>query len=57
MMSLTVLEVLENAQYNLERGVTPIQKDIGLKQLGNAIKQLEEDGNADAEYEVSDERN
>ena len=39
-MSLTIIEVLENAEYNLKRDVLPIRK-IGLDQLRNAIDLLE----------------
>lgn len=51
-MSLSVLEVLENAEFNLKSKV-PVQRDIGLDQLSNAIKLLdmgveaEEDANLD----------
>jgi len=43
---ISVLEVLENALYNLTNGVLPIQKEMGISQLRNAINQL--DKNADA---------
>lgn len=49
-MSLSVLEVLENAKYNLENGVMPFQKDMAIEQLSNAIKQLEENSDANAEF-------
>ena len=39
-MSLTILEVLECAEYNLSNQKIPMQKDMGLRQLRNAIKLL-----------------
>ena len=48
-MSLTILEVLENAEYNLKESSLDFQKKLGLKQLSNAIillnkgKDLEDD--------------
>lgn len=49
-MSLSVLEVLQNAEYNLKNGVMSMQKDIAISQLSNAILQLEENSNADAKF-------
>ena len=49
-MSLTILEVLENAEYNLKNGINPMSKDLAIEQLSNAIAQLEEDSDANAEY-------
>lgn len=45
-MALTVLEVLQNAEYNLKNGTLPFQKELAVEQLSNAIKQLEDDGDA-----------
>lgn len=49
-MSLSVLEVLKNAQYNLSKGFMQVQKDMGLNQLENAINQLEENPDANADF-------
>jgi len=38
-MSLTILEVLENAEYNL-RGKMKFQRSLGLEQLCSAIDQI-----------------
>ena len=37
---LSILEVLENAQYNLKAKM-PFQHEMGLEQLGNAIDLLQ----------------
>jgi len=47
---MTVLEVLENAHYNLVDGNMGMQREIGKQQLSNAIEQLNEDSDADKEY-------
>ncbi len=49
-MSITVLEVLKNAEYNLINGSIPIQRSLAIQQLSNAILQLEEDSDADNEF-------
>lgn len=41
-MSLTILEVLQNAEYNLKNGTMVFQKELGLKQLSNAIYLMDE---------------
>ena len=41
-MSLSILEVLQNAEFNLKNGTVPTQKSIGLDQLSNAIYLLSE---------------
>ena len=41
-MSLTILEVLQNAEYNFKNGKLPFQKDLAIKQLSNAIFLLDE---------------
>ena len=49
-MTLTVIEVLENAQYNLKSAFV-FQRKLGLEQLENAVDQLnEEDSDANADY-------
>lgn len=40
-MSLTILEVLENAKYNLDGQMPQIQVPLAKEQLANAIKCLE----------------
>jgi hypothetical protein len=48
-MSLTILEVLENADYNLQKAQIPMQIEMGKSQLHNALillnkgKTLEDD--------------
>jgi thiamine pyrophosphokinase len=49
-MSLLVIEVLKNAKYNLKNGVMPFQKQLAIEQLSNAIKQLEINPDANAEF-------
>lgn len=39
-MSLTILEVLENADYNLQEARLPMQIDIAKDQLHNALNLL-----------------
>ena len=41
-MSVTILEVLQNAEYNLKNAVMPMQLKIGIDQLSNAIYLLVE---------------
>ena len=48
---ITVLEVLENALHNLENGVLPVQRVMGIEQLKNAIAQLEDNPDADADFQ------
>ena len=40
-MSLTILEVLENAEYNL-KGKIPAQQEMGIRQLSNALYLINE---------------
>jgi hypothetical protein len=49
-MSLSVLEVLENAKHNLTEARIGFQLAIGKEQLCNAIKQLEKNPDASAEF-------
>ena len=49
-MSLSVLDVLRNAEYNLVNGVMPIQIDLAIEQLKNAIKQLDKNPDANELY-------
>jgi len=37
-MSLSILEVLENADYNLQNARLPMQIDLAKRQLNNALK-------------------
>ena len=41
-MSLSILEVLENAKFNLQPNTPGFQKTLGLEQLSNAIYLLDE---------------
>ena len=50
-MSLTVYEVLENVEFNLSNGVLPFQRELALNQLQNALRQLEENPDANALFE------
>lgn len=57
-MSLSVLDVLRNAEMNLRPDCPQCIKDIGVSQLSNAIKQLDQNSDADKEFieeEDSDE--
>ena len=47
---ISVLEVLENALYNLKNGTLPMQKAMGISQLENAISQLEGNPDVDADF-------
>jgi hypothetical protein len=49
-MFLSVLEVLENAKYNLTEARIGFRLAIGADQLRNAIKQLEKNPDASAEF-------
>jgi len=49
-MSLTVIEVLQGALYNVENNL-PFAKPIAVAQLKNAIAQLERDPNASADFD------
>jgi hypothetical protein len=50
-MSLTLLEELTTAQYNLTIGAIPIQKDIGAEQLNNVIILLKKGYSLDDDIE------
>ena len=49
-MSLSVLEVLANAEHNLTNARIGFQLAIGAEQLRNAIKKLEKNPDASAEF-------
>ena len=49
-MSLSVLEVLQNAEYSLKNGVLPFQKELAVEQLTNAINQLSANSDADEDF-------
>ena len=51
-MSLTILEVLRNAEYNLKHAVHPAQAKMGMDQLSNAIFLLD-----DLDKDILDEFN
>lgn len=40
-MSVTLIEVLENAHHNLSKPIHQVQRDMGLDQLRNAIDLLD----------------
>lgn len=48
---MTILEVLQNARYNLCEGKIPFQIEIGKQQLNNAMDQLESGKSLDDEFE------
>ena len=50
-MSISILEVLANAQHNLKPGSMPFQKTIGMEQLSNAITLLENGKTADDDFD------
>jgi rRNA maturation endonuclease Nob1 len=41
-MSLTILEVLENADYNLQNAKMQMQIELAKSQLHNALKKIDE---------------
>lgn len=41
-MSLTILDVLRNAEYNLKNGQLPMQKEMATRQLSNALYLINE---------------
>lgn len=47
---ICVLDVLRNAEMNLRPDCPQCIKDIGVSQLSNVIKQLEQDSDADKEF-------
>lgn len=53
-MSLTIMEVLYNAQFNLKAGALEIQHTIGRNQLDNAIKLLEKGKKLDDDFNEDD---
>lgn len=48
----TILEALENARYNLKNATAPIQREIGINQLDNAIYLLEKGYDAFVDIET-----
>lgn len=54
-MSLTIYEVLLNAQYNICEANIPFQIAIGKEQLNNAIKQIEEGKGLNDKFEEADD--
>ena len=50
-MSVTILEVLENAKYNLNGTVPEIQLPLAKQQLKNAIKALENGYDIDDDFD------
>ena len=53
-MSITILEVLEGAEYNLKNATIQIQKKMGLSQLHNAIKLLSFGKSPDDDFNEED---
>ena len=53
-MSISIIEVLENAKHNLSPGTMPFQKTMGLEQLSNAITLLEKGKNVDDDFDEDD---
>lgn len=50
-MSLTILEVLENARYNMGGQVPQVQLPLAKEQLENAIKALENGYSPDDDFD------
>lgn len=50
-MSLTILEVLENADYNLQNARLQLQIDMAKEQLHNALELLNEGKTLEDEFE------
>lgn len=50
-MSLTILEVLQNADYNLQNTKLDIQIDMAKEQLHNALKEIEKGKSLDDVFE------
>jgi len=50
-MSVTIMEALQNAQYNLVKGEHPFQRAIGCEQLNNAVILLEKGYSLSTEVE------
>jgi len=55
-MSLTIYEVLLNAQYNICEAKMPFQIEIGKQQLNNVIEQIENGKTLDDEFEKEQDR-
>ena len=53
-MTLSILEVLENAKHNLGPRVMPFQRTIGMEQLSNAIELLFNGKLPDDEFDEKD---
>lgn len=49
-MSLRVYEVLENALYNVQSPIS-IQREMGIEQLRNALRQLEHNSDASEKFD------
>lgn len=50
-MALTVIEVLENALYDLTKATMGFEREIGKNLLENAIKQLWRNPDASADFD------
>ena len=50
-MSLTIHEVLENADHNLRNGVMPFQVDLAKDQLHNALNLLNQGMTLDDDFD------
>jgi len=54
-MSVTILEVLENAEYNLVKNASlPFAKKLGISQLHNAIVLLEKGYSIEDTFDMGD---
>lgn len=53
-MSVTIMDVLYNAQYNLCNATIPLQIEMGKEQLNNAILALESGKNLNDIFDESD---
>ena len=53
-MSLTIFEVLQNAECNLKNSMTSAQQGIGINQLSNAINLLEQGKDLYDDFDESD---
>lgn len=52
-MSLTILEVLENADYNLQEAKLPMQIEIGKDQLHNALDLIDQGMTLEDDFDES----
>lgn len=53
-MSLTILEVLENADYNLQNMRLPMQLELAKEQLHNALKLIDNGKELDDDFNEED---